>query len=285
MLRQCFYYILWISCLVFLHACSRHTEKEAQGYIEGRYTYVASSVSGVITQLLVSRGAYVKQGQLLVTLEAEPESDDYLRALANLNQTIAEREAIIAKLSFSKITYERNKILVQKKAIQQSELDDAKSKYETQRAELIKAEAAIAANRASLAAATWIKNQKNITSPVNALVFDIFYRLGEGTTANQAIMSLLAPGNIKAIFYINETSLSRIQLRDNILVHCDQCQKAYEGKISFISPSAEYTPPVIYSNDTNEKLVFRIEAEFAEKDAINLHPGQPIDVTYDTHER
>jgi len=63
-------------------------------------------------------------------------------------------------------------------------------------------------------------------------------------------------------------------------VQCDQCKDSYAGKISFISPSAEYTPPVIYSTETNEKLIYRIEAEFAPDIAYNMHPGQPVYVTY-----
>ena len=52
------------------------------------------------------------------------------------------------------------------------------------------------------------------------------------------------------------------------------------GNISFISPTAEYTPPVIYSNQTNDKLIFRIEAAFKPDIAINFHPGQAVYVNY-----
>ena len=45
-----------------------------------------------------------------------------------------------------------------------------------------------------------------------------------------------------------------------------------------ISPRAEYTPPVIYSQESRDKLVFMVEAVFDDKTAANLHPGQPVDV-------
>jgi HlyD family secretion protein len=272
--------LLICSLLIFISGCSRPSQHQAQGYIEGRYTYMATNVSGVLKQLLVQRGSKVKKGDVLFALEQQPESDLYNAALENRQQSISARDAIAANLTYAKITYERYKILVPKGAIQQSQLDNAKSIYESTVAQLAQANANVTSVTAALEQAQWTLEQKTISAPVDALVFDIYYRLGEYTQANQAIVSLLAPSNIKAIFYVKQADLSGLRLSEKINVHCDGCEKDYVGKISFISPSAEYTPPVIYSNETNEKLIYRVEAEFAENVAYNLHPGQPVYVSY-----
>jgi HlyD family secretion protein len=271
---------LWLT----ISGCSRHPENQAQGYIEGRYTYMASSVPGVLMQLSVQRGMHVKQGQALYVLQAQPESDAYTAATENLKQAQNARDAIAADLVYAKLTFERNKELVQKKAIQQSELDSARSRYDATVAQLAKANANIAASTALLAQAKWTKDQKVGIAPVDAIVFDTFYRIGEYTEANHAILSLLSPADIKAVFYVLEAQLGSIQLGDTISVHCNGCEKAYDGRVSFISPTAEYTPPVIYSNDTSAKLVFRVEAAFTPAVAYFLHPGQPVIVTYTHHE-
>jgi HlyD family secretion protein len=52
------------------------------------------------------------------------------------------------------------------------------------------------------------------------------------------------------------------------------------GKVSYISPRAEYTPPVIYSRESRAKLVFMIESVFEPQIAATLHPGQPVDVEF-----
>lgn len=270
--------------LITLTGCSSHPEGVAQGYIEGRYTYMATSVSGVLKELLVQRGTEVKQGQELFALEAQPESDVYQAASENLQQMIAARDAIAANLAYAKLTFERNQILVPKHAIQQSELDRSRSVYDANIAQLAQAEATINASTASLAEAKWRQGQKVVYAPVDGTVFDTYYRLGEYTTENQPVLSLLAPEDIKAIFFIGEKDLSRLHLGDAVTVNCDKCQKAYTAKISFISPSAEYTPPVIYSTETNEKLIYRIEARFDKEDAYQLHPGQPVNVAYRMHE-
>lgn len=272
--------VLLISFLMFCSACSHQASEKAQGYVEGRYTYMTSSVSGVLKDLRVKRGTQVKKGDLLFILEEQPESDIYNAAVQNLQQSKAAREAIAANLGYAKLTYERYKILVPKNAIQQSQLDSAKAQYDAFVAQLAQADATIASSAATVAQTNWSKNQKEIYAPVDALVFDTYYRLGEYTTANNSVLSLLAPEDIKVIFYVPEPELGRLKLGNKVKIHVDGADKDIIGSISFIAPNAEYTPPVIFSDQTTYKLIYRIEAEFSPKDAVHLHPGQPVIVDY-----
>lgn len=265
-------------CAILLAACSQDNSHQAQGYIEGRYTYIATPVSGVLNQLLVARGTEVKKGQLLFILEQQPESDIHQAAIEALNQAVKARDAITANLVYAKLTFERDKILVPKHAIQQSQLDNSKAIYESMKADLAKAEAAIAAANATLSQTDWTLHQKKMKAPIDGVVFDTYYRVGEYTEANRAILSLLAPQDIKVIFYIKEAVLPSMKLNNTVKVECDRCVKQYNARISFISPTAEYTPPVIFSTETREKLIYRIEAEFSPEDAVQLHPGQPVTV-------
>jgi len=50
------------------------------------------------------------------------------------------------------------------------------------------------------------------------------------------------------------------------------------ARISFISPQAEYTPPLIYSQSSKAKLVFLVEARPRREQAAGLNPGEPIEV-------
>ena len=277
--------ILVFFSALFFASCTREKNHEAQGYIEGRYTYMATNVSGRIKDLLVDRGDYVRQGQKLFVLELQPESDLYQAAKENLQEATASRDAIAANLTYAKLTYERYKVLVVKNAIQQSALDNARATYDATNAQLAQANANIASVKATLAQTKWTMEQKIISAPFNAIVFDTYYRIGEYAAADQVILSLLVPRDIKAIFYVSEAILGGLQLNDKITIACDGCEKNYAGKITFISPSAEYTPPVIFSNETNEKLVFRIEAAFDTQDAYHLHPGQPISVFYNPRKK
>lgn len=264
---------------ILIAACSKPSH-EAQGYMEGRYTYISTSVSGRLLDLFAQRGTFVKAGDKLLTINERPERDEYDAAVESLKEAIAARDSIAANLVYDKLTYERNQVLVKKKAIQQSELDKAFSKYQSTVAQLAQANATIEASTANMKHAQWDLQQKTLYAPVDAIVFDTFYRVGERIIANEAILSLLAPADIKVVFYVPELDLGGIHLNDTVKIHCDGCPQSYEGRISFISPSAEYTPPVIYSTETTAKLIYRVEAAFEPEVAIKLHPGQPVRVTY-----
>jgi HlyD family secretion protein len=63
-----------------------------------------------------------------------------------------------------------------------------------------------------------------------------------------------------------------------VLIRCDGCSADVPATVSYISDEAEYTPQLIYSNDTRAKLVFMVEARPSPADARKLHPGQPVEV-------
>lgn len=265
-------------------SCSRQPLKQVNGYVEGRYTYIATSVSGRLIRLNVTRGTPVKRGQLLFNLEVEPELKEERIAHARVKQAQNARDAIIAKLAYAKVTYERNKKLIEIKAIQQSLLDQEKSKYDVLLAQLAQAEDDLSALSLNLKQAQWRLQQNNSVAPIDGMVFDIYYRIGEYTHANQAVLSLLAPEDVKAIFYVNGLDVSALQLGQQISVFNAGHKESYKAQIDYISPSVEFTPPVIYSDQTHEKLTYRIEAKFRTQDAFHVHPGQPVTINYASHE-
>jgi HlyD family secretion protein len=109
-------------------------------------------------------------------------------------------------------------------------------------------------------------------------VFDTFYRPGEEVPANRPVAALLIPGDVKVRFFVPEEQLAGIALEQPVDLICDGCPQGLEGRVSYISPEAEYTPPVIYSRQTQAKLVFMLEAIPQGDAAARLHPGQPMEV-------
>lgn len=91
------------------------------------------------------------------------------------------------------------------------------------------------------------------------------------------MVSLLPPGNIKLRFFVPQAMLPEIALGDAVRVKCDGCAPQIHARISFISETAEYTPPVIYSLEERAKLVFLVEARPEHPESLRV--GQPIRVT------
>lgn len=294
----------------------KNQHHEFQGYVEGRYSYISSSFSGNLTQLLVSRGQQVTTNQPLFILDPKPESDKANQAKYQLQQAQenlvnllkGQRETVIAgyvaqlaqaeaNLSYITKTLNRYKKLYSTRVISKADFDQAKSSYQqaAQRAQEIKSniaeakqggrenlisaqQAAVLAASAELKQAEWALLQKSVRAPQNALVFDTTFQVGEFVPAGNPVVTLLPPEEIKIIFFIPEKILSAINMGEKITINCDGCKQPYSAKISFISPTAEFTPPVIFSHDQRDKLVYRIEATPPIEDAPKLHPGQPVDV-------
>jgi HlyD family secretion protein len=89
---------------------------------------------------------------------------------------------------------------------------------------------------------------------------------------------MLPPSNVKVRFFVPQPSLGLVPVGRKLTVRCDGCPKAVAATVSYVSTEPEYTPPIIYSNDTRAKLVFMVEARPAVEDAQTLRPGQPVEV-------
>jgi HlyD family secretion protein len=300
-----------------LAGCNRSSTNGYQGYVEGKYVYVASPQGGRLVQLSVARGDTVTVSRPLFTLDNEPEAsaqqqaEQILRAdearladlqtgkrppevdivLAQLAQAIAEKQKSVDLLKSYESQYAAGGIsltdLITARATVQYNTAVV-HQYESNlavaalpgRDQQIRAQAdQVAADRASLQQAAWKARQKAIASPRDGLVFDTLYREGEWVAAGAPIVQILPPENLEVRFFLPEPMLAKLRLGQTIAVHCDGCASDLPATITFISPQVEYTPPLIYSNENRSKLVFMVIAKPAVDRAAVLHPGQPLEVT------
>lgn len=309
--------IVSVILMLLVSGCQRHNPYQWQGYIEGQYTYLSSNTDGYLQQLRVVRGTPVQAGQVMFVLESQPQASQLQQAQDKLrqaqhdlsNQVKGQRYTILkgiqeqirqasANLELNRITYERNKKLLATNDIAKQTFDQAEANFKTangrfnelmanlSEAELgartdviASAQAAVAAAVEETNVAEWYLAKKTAMAPAAGSTYDTYFRVGEFVPAGRPVISMLVPRDIKVIFYVSEPMLGQIKLGDEVIVHCDGCKKNDIARISFISSQAEYTPPVIYSEQERKKFVYRVEALFNAKMAIYLHPGQPVDVS------
>ena len=134
------------------------------------------------------------------------------------------------------------------------------------------AEANVRALEAALAQAEWDLAQKRQSAPQAGLVFDTLYREGEWVPAGRPVVALLPPENIKVRAFVPEARIGTLHAGDACACRWTGCATPYAGKVSYISPQAEYTPPVIYSQESRGKLVFMIEVRFDPADRREAAP-------------
>lgn len=272
-------FLILLSCLLLLSGCSSSRQEKLQGYIEGRFNYLASNYAGIVIKLLVQRGSTVKAGQPLAVLDTEPQKAALNAANENLRQAKAQYAQIKANLTLAELTLARYIELRKKQAIPQQSVDTAKANYDATKAQLNAANANLLAMQANVSQAQWSYSQKMIIAPLNGKIFDNYYEIGDLVPTNHPVFGLLAPENIYLVFFIPEPLLSKIKIGDKIQFACDGCKQVFSATIRFISPNTEYTPPIIYSHASRQKLVYRVEAAMVPEIAKELHPGQPVDIT------
>ena len=77
--------------------------------------------------------------------------------------------------------------------------------------------------------------------------------------------------------------MPRLRIGQIVGVNCDGCSKGINARVSFVSVSAEFTPPVIYSLEERSKLVFRVEAVTQTPEQLRV--GQPVSILLGRRER
>ena len=198
---------------------------------------------------------------------------------ARVQQAVDEKNKYHEYYLLQKLNNRRNTDLFKKNVISKEELDASNEALHSSLANKRAAEANLLALHAQQNKAHWVVKQKTINSPIKARVFETYYSEHEKIIESRPVMSLLAPAATKIIFFIPEPKLARLQINQKLDVFVDGRKQPFHAKISYISPKAEYTPPVIFSEAQRQMLVFRVEAEpIKQKNSLIIHPGQPVTV-------
>jgi HlyD family secretion protein len=288
-----------------------------QGYVEGNLVFMAPEESGRIEKLEVEAGDVVSEGQLLFALESSVQQAQrneaearYRQAeaqLANLKAALqrpeqiavlrAQEERARASLDLSRSEYQRQQTLFQRGYSAKARLDQAEAAFERDKAaleevsrqiqaaqlsgrsgEIEAAEAAMRAFEAMLRQAETRVAKRRVVAPAAARVQDVYFRAGEVVNAGQPVLALLPPANLRVRFYVPEPVLSTLSLGEAVSVTCDSCGEGIRARIIFISREAEFTPPIIFSEQERAKLVFRVEARPLDAD-VRLPIGLPVSVS------
>lgn len=309
--------LLIVPLALGLLGCQPEPETHWQGYLEGEYIYVGASLGGRLETLSVQRGDTVEAGDTLFRLETTLEAAALREAedrLAQVNARLAdlrkgqrpvELAAVQARLdqahsswALSKLELDRITALLTNDAVAAEVLDRARYAFERDESRvhelqaqlktarlgarvdvLAGAEAEVSAAEAVVRQAQWRVQEKTPVATAGALVFDILYREGEVVAAGQPVVQLLPPAQLKVRFFVPEPVRATLAVGDEVEISMSGESEPKRARIVYLSPAAEFTPPVLYNRDNRAKLVFMIEAVFASDAGVELRPGQPVEVS------
>jgi HlyD family secretion protein len=259
------------------------------------------------------RGGHAKAGDLLFTLDAEAQTAQRDQAAAQVAQAeaqlanarkgrradeIAAIEASAgqarANLALAARDLQRAKDLRRRGFVSQAALDARQAQHDVaaeqmrqleanlalarkgQRSdEIAAAEANVAAAKATLARAEYALEQRRVRAKVAGRVEDTLRRAGEFVPAGGAVVQTLPPENVKVRFFVPEARRAKLNVGSTVGVGCSGCAQGLKARVTFVAAEAEFTPPVIYSVGSREKLVWMVEGKL---EGGALSPGQPVDV-------
>lgn len=286
----------------------------ATGYVEAEYVLVAPVETGRVVSLAKRRGDRVTKDEVVVQMEssdadiavheAEAALEQAKAQLANLKEGKRPEEIDViaatllsaqAQAAEAKRVFARESDLGKRGINAKADLDQATSALEQADAlvsqtranlavarlparpqEIDSAEAQVKQAEAKLEDARWRLDHRRLTVPSNGVINDIVRHPGEVAGPSQPVVSVLPDGAVKVRLYVGEQYLSGLKLGTILTLRCDGCGKDVRARISYISNGPEFTPPVIYSLQNRQKLVYLIEAR-PEGDQPMLKPGQIVD--------
>lgn len=287
----------------------------AVGYVEGEFVLLAPIDTAKVESVAVRRGDRIEPGEKVAELERDDAEIAVSQAEAALAQAKAqladlkfgkrpqEIAALEATLHAAKAAAEearrvlaRIQGLFEKGVATQAQLDDAETQVKLAEGRVGEAEANLAVGhlparqetisaaesqvkqaKAALDQARWKLSKRTITAPAPGRIDDVIRYPGDLAGPTSPVLSMLPDGAVKLKVYVPEPSFASLKIGTKLDVRCDGCPSGLTAKVSYVSPDPEFTPPVIYSLETRQKLVYLVEAR-PDEGAAWLQPGQIVDV-------
>jgi len=298
---------------LLLTGCDR-PKPAIQGYLEADMVYIAPVIGGRIDHIDVKRGDRVTPGTRLFIQDSTEQNATLAEAQSNLAKTQSDLEDLLkgfrleelnalqskinrmtAVVRLDTIEFQRSERLRKQDAISAKDFDNYRLTLERDKCELEEAqhnlsigklparsdriksaEAAARSAANALIAARWRLDQRQVTAPYAGIIFDVLMRNGEFAGQGTPVVALLPADKLKVRFFVAPALASTLRRGQKIEFRTTSNGPVYTAPIDYIAPRPEYTPPVIYSNDNREKMVFMIEAAAQPADLDQLHPGLPV---------
>ena len=288
---------------------------ELSGTVETTNIILSSQVAGTVQRIVQEEGNRVSIGDTLIIIDPEryilqlkqaeaqrdlaqakydllkkgARSEDKSQAAEALNQAKANYES-------AKTDFERMENLYENQSITKKQFDDAKTRLTIAEAqlnsakqnlkkienfarpeELDQAKAAFNAADASVDLLQKRVNDCYILSPINGQIVEIFVEIGETVNPQSSLVKVSNQSEVEVVVYIQETDLGKVKLGQKAEIFSDSYKdKAYEGKVTYISPEAEFTPKNIQTKEERTKLVFSVKIEVSNP-CYELKAGMPVD--------
>lgn len=123
---------------------------------------------------------------------------------------------------------------------------------------------------------------QQLVSPINGVILNRISEPGEVVTPGTPVVVIGDPTDIYMRIYVSEKEVGRLRLGQEALLRIDAFpDRAFKGKVTFISPKAEFTPKNVQTKEERVTQMFAVKIAVSEPDG-HLKAGMPADVEINT---
>ncbi len=139
------------------------------------------------------------------------------------------------------------------------------------------AQAGVAQADAAVASLQVMLDKSTLRAPIAGLVTARSVEEGEMALPGASLLTLANLDQVRLTLFISEDRIARVKLGQAVGVQVDAFGgRTFEGKVSYISPQAEFTPRAVQTQEERVKTVFAVRVTIANLDHA-LKPGMPAD--------
>jgi HlyD family secretion protein len=291
------YYRMFIIAIAMLSACSGGSSKsDAYGTFESTEVTISTETAGKLIFLRIDEGQELKKGDtvaLVDTVQLSLKRDEIKAqkksASTRLDNITAQIKVIEEQKKTSQIEKDRLVKLFKDGAATQQQMDDINglltvydkqiSSIETQNAQVLNEDAAFNKQIAQLN--DQIKRSL-IINPEDGTVLTKYAEASEVVTVGKPLYKIADLTNIYLRIYVSGSQLPGIKLGQKVKVLVDKNEKEnkeYEGIITWISSSSEFTPKIIQTKEERVNLVYAVKVKVKNDGTMKI--GMPGEVKFE----
>lgn len=288
---------------------------EASGTIESTNIIVSSRTAGDVQVMNFNEGNRVNAGDTIIIIDHELLDIQLRQAVAGKDATEAQLRLMLsgarkedinqaaenlkqAEVNFKLAESDKARMqnLYNSSSINKKQYEDALARYDLMSAQYNAAQEnfnkvkkifrqeeidqAKANLNKSIAGVDLLKKNirdSYVISPINGFLVKTFVEKGETVTPMSSLFKVSDLDIVELVIYVSEEELGKVKLGQKAEVTIDTYKdKVYEGKVTYISPEAEFTPKNIQTKDERTKLVFAVKIKIPNKQ-YDLKDGMPAD--------
>jgi HlyD family secretion protein len=302
--------------LLLLAGCHvrRGAQADGSGTIECTQVQLAPQVGGRLLKLPPQEGAVIKRGDLVAQIDTADYVLRRNETAALLAQAEAQLALVRAGSRDEDIQRSREQVreaaavaaacsndcrrvdaLFAGGSATEKQRDDARFAHEravaavaaaeqnlarlvsgSRKEEIRVAETQVDVLKARLALAEKAIQDCTLLSPADGTVTTRSREEGDMVAAGGTLLTLSRLDDVWLAIYLPETRLAQVKLGQTVQVKLDGSDRRYDGKVTFISPEAEFTPKDVQTPDQRAKLVYRVKVTLPNADRT-FKPGMPAD--------